>query len=237
MTKTNLASPCSQVLFAWRSCCTFQLPKNSGFLLLLRQTKHHLLSKSWEQELVKEDGWERGRETGEESCRKPPNFLSHKYIHYLMDERLEKAFSFLSYISKELISMINLNWDWEQFAKCSFSSLQFAPVSHSRLVCFLIASPCLAVVSASAPKLPPSAQLSEAAPVLHAPLSEAALAADTCTEKQHAETQVTAEELVCLLLPFPEQAQEKQTGKSRREQWHRVETACREELSRWLSES
>lgn len=58
-------------------------------------------------------GWwgKRQRDWGTE-LQKPPSFLSYEYIHYLTDERLEKAFYFfLSHISKELISMINLNWD------------------------------------------------------------------------------------------------------------------------------
>lgn len=75
--------------------------------------------------------------------------------------------------------MINLNWDLRTIRKCSLPSLHFAPFSHSRLACFLIASPCFAIATAPAPKLPAVAQFSEATPVFHVPLSEAAVTAET----------------------------------------------------------
>lgn len=189
--------------------------------------KDHLLSK----QLVKKDGGERGRDTGEESFRKPPNFPSYKYIHYLMDKRLEKAFSFLPTFLRSLFQQET--WTGTENSSPSVLSFQFAPVSHSRLVCFLTASPCFAIASALSPKLPAAAQVSEAAPVPEADLTAETPARRSSVERHRSQQRSK----VCLVLSFPEQAQEKRTGKGRGEQWHRAETACREELSGWPSKN
>lgn len=138
----------------------FSAAKEQRFPTVAQTENHHLLSKSWEQQLVKKESGKRGRNGGRE-LQKPPK-LSFLQEHSLPHgQEAGESFLFLSYISKELISKINWNWDSGQFTNCSLPSLQFAPVSHSRLVYFLLASPCFAMVSASAPRLPPAAQLSE----------------------------------------------------------------------------
>ena len=75
--------------------------------------------------------------------------------------------------TEKLISKLDFNWVWEQLANCSYPSLQFAPVSHSSLIYFLIFSPCFAIVSLLALRLPLAAQNSEKVPVFHVRLSQA----------------------------------------------------------------
>lgn len=162
--------------------------------------KDHLLSK----QLVKKDGGERGRDTGEESCRKPPNFPSYKYIHYLMDKRLEKAFSFLPTFLRSLFQQET--WTGTENSSPSVLSFQFAPVSHSRLVCFLTASPCFAIASALSPKLPAAAQVSEAAPV-----PEADLTAETPARRSSVERHRSQQRSRCVL-SFPSQSRHRRKG-------------------------
>lgn len=140
----------------------------------------------------------------------------------------------------KLISKLDFNWVWEQLTNCPSPSLHLAPVSHSSLIYFLVFSPCFATVQSSGSEVTTnSTEFRKSAHISRLPL------AGGLPQQRHLPgevlqrpPQLRAEGWLqgpAWHTLFPAQAQNHRTGNSRRDQWHGVEPASREELSRRLS--
>lgn len=121
----------------------------------------------WSSSLSKwiEVGGGRGREHQGREQQKVPKLTFLQIPPVPHGREAGERFFFPSCISKEtvishlsdtqkLISELDFNWGWEQLTNYPSPSPQFAPVSPSSLIYFLICSPCFATVSPSAPRLP-----------------------------------------------------------------------------------